>query len=176
MGQESRNIKQILYGDLILTLNHSNLPWQRFSHPCQDHCGLGIFPGWLSSMQWPKDSILSLYNFSTQLPQTLPKGKREMGKAHCLSIVFAWKLVTCIQSPLARTSHRAPTQLQRRMGRVRECMHILWALTASVIMLLLLKLQLKGHLLHEAAPLVPFQGEEIYSSSFISTVLWYTSQ
>lgn len=80
MGQESRNREQILYGDLILTLDLSNLPRQRFSHPCQDHCGLGIFPGWLSSTQSSKDSILRLYNFSTQLSQTLPKGKREMGK------------------------------------------------------------------------------------------------
>lgn len=67
------------------------------------------------------------------------KGEERNGKAHCLSTIFAWKLVTCIQNPLARTSHMAPTQPQRRVERVRECMPILWAITASVIMLLLLQ-------------------------------------
>lgn len=160
--------------DLILPLNLSNLPWQRFSYPCKDHSGLGIFPGWLSFTQWPKGSILRLYNFSTQLPQTLPKGKREMDKAHCSSTLFAWRLVTCIENPLARTSHMAPTQPQRRVGRVRECMHILGELTASVIMLLLLQASAQRAPRPWSSTSCPFPRTNCFILLYSHSILIYT--
>lgn len=79
MWQESRNIKQILYSNLTVTLNIRNWPAQRFSH--LHKCRLGIFPGWLSSMQWPEDSILRLYSLNTQLHRLCQRG-REKCRGH----------------------------------------------------------------------------------------------